>query len=454
MTSLARKIAEGTALISLANIITGIFGLLSFIVIVRILGRFEYGLIVLASSAISIAGTLLDPGIGGVITADASRERGAKRYDKVKSLLYHYSQVEIFSGFFLFVIIFLSNTYFEQRYSEIVSELVKISAFLIITTAGKNIFLTTFNSHLDFKSIFSLNVGESFFKLIYVILFGYHLELGLYGVMLAYPLSSFTSLLLIFPNYLRIIKGYFSISRPKENFFLKTVTSHGKWAIGIRPLKKLTDNIQPWLIQFFLGVEAVAIFNVARKAVRYTIFLFSPLENVLMPVISKEIKNIERINKIINKSIKYSIWFSLPIITLSIILSPFAFNIFFGSSYSESARIFQILIFISLVYALNLTMRPLFFGLRAQKYLFIIYAISTMTFLLLGIILILLGGLYGFALAFIINGLIGFLLRYKYIRREGIRIIFKEILEIDDYDRELMKKIKKEIKSIIIKISL
>lgn len=345
----------------------------------------------------------------------------------------------------MFIIIFLSEEYFEQKYSDIVRELIRISAFLIITNAGKNIFLTTFNSHFDFKSISYLNAGESFFKFIYIILFGYYFKLGVYGVMLAYPLSSMTSLLLTFARYIRIIKNYLQISRSKESFFLKTVKSHGKWAIGILPLKNLTGNIPPWIIQFFLGVEAVAIFNVARRPLAYANSLLSPLERVLMPVISQEIKNIERVNKIVNKSIKYSIWFSFPIIVFGIILSPTVFNLLFGSFYLESAKIFQLLIFVSVIYALNLTMRPLFFGFRAQKYLFIVYAVSLATFSIFSLILTFIAGLYGMALTFIINGFIAFLLRYKYIKMMGLRIKFGEIVRIDDYDKELILKIIKRV---------
>jgi len=453
MVSLTRKIAEGTALITLANIISAVFNLLSFIFIVRILDRFEYGLLVLALSAISIASSFLDFGIGGVITADLSRERKSKRFDRAKSLLYRYSQFEVIVGFLFFIIIFFSNTYFEQRYSETVAKLIRISAFLIITNALKKIFLTTFNSHLDFKSIFSLNIEESFFKFIYIILFGYYLELGIYGVMLAYLASSITALLLNLPSYFGIIKDYISVTRSKECFFLKTITSHGKWVISIRPVKQLGDNLPPWIIQFFLGVEAVAVFNVAIRVTAYVISLLSPLESVLMPIVSQEIRNIEKLNKIINKSIKYSIWFSIPIITFSLIFSPFAFNSLFGNSYIESTRIFQILIFISLLYALNLVMRPLFFGFKVQKYLFIVYVINIVILSLFGTILTLLAGLYGMALTFIIRGFVAFLLRYRYIKIIGIRIEFREMTRIDEYDKELLKKIKRKIRKYMNKLS-
>ena len=439
--SLTYKIAEGTAQITLANVITIIFNLLSFITIVRILSKYEYGLIVLALSAVSILTILLDPGIRGVIIADVSRERSENRYDRAKSLLYRYLQIEIVLSLAIFTILFSSNMYFEQKYSRVVGELIKISAFLIIASAGKNIFLAVFNSHLDFKSFLYLNVGESFFKLLYVVLFGYYFKLGLYGVMLAYPLSVITSLILTFRRFINILKSYLYISRSKDSFFLKTMKSHGKWAIGIFTLKNLSSNIPPWVIQFFLGVEAVAIFNVARRSVAYVNSLLSPLESVLMPIISREIRNIKRINKIVSRGIKYSLWISLPIVFFGIIFSSIIFNLLFGDFYMESIKIFQLLILTSIFYAINLIFRPIFFGFKVQKILFTVYIISIMIFIVLGIILTYLIGLYGMALAFILNGFITFLLRYRYAKKMWIIINFREIIIIDDYDKELILKI-------------
>jgi len=439
--SLTHKIAEGTAQITLSNVVTIIFNLLSFIIIVRILSRYEYGLIVLTLSAVSILTTLLDPGIRGIIIADVSRERSENRYDRAKTLLYRYIQIEIILSLTLFAVLFSSNIYFEQKYSRVVGELVKISAFLIIANAGKNIFLTFFNSHLDFKSFLYLNAGESFFKLLYVVLFGYYFKFGLYGVMLAYPLSVVTSLILTFHRFINITKGYLCIPRSKESFFLNTMKSHGKWAVGIFTLKNLSSNIPPWIIQFFLGVEAVAIFNVARRPVAYVNSLLSPLESVLMPIISREIRNIKRINKIVNRGIKYSLWISLPVVLFGIIFSPKIFNLLFGNFYMESAKIFQLLILVSMFYAINLTFRPIFFGFKAQKFLFTVYIISITIFIVLGTILTYLIGLYGMVLAFILNGFITFLLRYRYAKKMWIIIKFREIIRIDDYDKELILKI-------------
>jgi O-antigen/teichoic acid export membrane protein len=449
MASLTYRIATGTTFITLANIFIGIFNLLSFIVIVRILNKFEYGLIVLALSAINIASTFLDLGIRSVIIADVSREKSENRYDRAKTLLYRYSQIVIIVGLMFFIIIFLLEPYFEQKYTNIVGELVKISSFLIITNAGKNIFMTTFSSNHDFISISKLNAGESFFKLIYIILLGYYFEYGIYGVMLAYPLSSMTSLFLILPNYINIIKDYLHISRSKENFFLKTIKSHGKWAIGIFTLKNLSSNIPPWIIQFFLGVESVAIFNVAIRPVAYINSLLSPLEKVLMPVISQEIRNVERVNKIVNRSIKYSLWLSIPIIVIGIAFSTPVFKVLFGEDYLESAGIFNILIFMSLVYAINLTMRPVFYAFRAQKGLFMITFINIFILCILGIILTLIFRLYGIALAFLINGVFAYLLRHIYIKRIGICIKPMEFIKIDEYDKKLAYKVKIKLQRLI-----
>ncbi len=209
--SLTSTIAKGTGYITLSNILTTFLNLISFILIVNLLNRYEYGLIVLALSAVNIANILLDPGIGSVLISDISRERQRNRFDRVKTMIYRYIQIETFLGIIIFLIIFFSSSYFEQKYSKLVADLVMISSFLIIVNAGKNIFLINFSSHLDFKSIFMFNFIENFSKLVYVIVFGYFLKLEIYGIMIAYPLSTITALIFIYPNYIKIINKYFNL---------------------------------------------------------------------------------------------------------------------------------------------------------------------------------------------------------------------------------------------------
>lgn len=446
MTSLTYKVATGVTLISLSNIIIGLFNLLSFILVIRVLNRYEYGLIVLALSAVNIANTLLDPGIKNVIISDVSREKRKNRYDRVKTLLYRYFQLEIIVGLFIFIIVYLSEAYFAKRYSDVIAELIKISAFLIIANALKNIFFVTFSSHLKFKPILYLNGGESFFRFLYIFLFGYYFNFGIYGIMLTYPLSIISSIVLTSCWYINVIKDYLPITRSKEGFFFNTLTSHAKWSIGIFSLKNIINNVHPWIIQYFIGVEAVAIFNVARRVVMYLNSLLSPFESVLMPIIPQEMTDTKKINKIINKVIKYSMWISLPIIIIGILLSTKLFHILFGHNYTESAKLFRILIFVSILYSLNLTMRPIFFAFKLLKFLFVVYIISVICFIIFGVGLTLAAGLYGMVLAIIIVNFIAFLLRYLYIRSKlGLKIEFINILKIDDYDKEIIFKAIKQI---------
>jgi len=441
MASLTRKIAEGTAHIAFANLITIIFNLISFIIVVRLLGKFEYGLIVLALSAVNILSTFLDFGIGGVLTSDIAQELKNNRKDRVKSLLYRYTQIEIVAGLIISIILFSTADLLGQRYHDVVGDLIKISSLLILFNALKNIFITTFNSHLDFRSMFYINSCESISRLIYIVIFGYYMGFGIYGVMASYPASSATAIILTSGRYARIVRGYIKVIRSRESLFFRTITSHGKWAIGIRPVKNLSGNIPPWIIQYLLGVEAVAIFNVARRAASYATLLLSPLESVLMPVISQESRDIGRVNSIINRSIKYSLWLSSLVIIAGILSSDFVFYLLFGSKYLASSDVFKVLVFISLTYSLNLVMRPIFFGFKLQKYLFEIYVKILIIFSLMAFVLTFSLGLKGMALALILSGFIGFLMRYRCLRKTGIKIDFRSLIKIDKYDIELISRI-------------
>ncbi|MFQ5795735.1 MAG: lipopolysaccharide biosynthesis protein [Candidatus Bipolaricaulia bacterium] len=447
MSSLTRKIAEGTALFASSNLITSLVGFLTFLVIVRTLGRLDYGLVVLALSAIGIVTIFLDPGIGGVIITDATREIGENKQSRAKNLLVRYAQFEIFAGILIFVAVFSANNYFEAKYSGLIANLVKIASFMVLLTAIRNIYITTFNSHMEFKYTFLTNTVQSVSRLLFVILFLWIFKLGVYGAMISYPASMSTSILFTTPLFLRVTSRYREISMEKGNLLFRTLKAHGKWVIALIPFKRAGGHAPPWLIQLFLGVEAVALFQVAQRTASLISSLIHPLESVLMPVISREIHDEARVSKIVSKSIKYSFWLALVVISGALIAAPPLFDILFGSGYNASILLFRILMFNAAIYSFSVVIRPILYGLKAQKYLFRSYAVFMLIFIIAGATLIPILGLTGIGLAVLIRGLVALLLRYRYVKMlSEIRINIADIIRFDDYDRELLRKVRTHIR--------
>lgn len=446
MVTLAQKIAKGTALVTLAKVLNFIFALISLMLVVRVLEKADYGMMVLVLSVFSLSEIFLDFGLKQLVIVEISLERKYERYDKVKWIIYRYSQLQIVLGGIIFLVILFAGMLVAQG---IIGGLLQISACLIIAAAGRNIFSAVFNSHFDFRSSSLISIYQSFFRCLLIFIVGWWLGFGLNGIMWAYVISAFLPLFLVFNAYLRVIRKYVSVYPLADKKFVKTLLSRGKWTGGSYAVKRLTDNLAIWIPLIYLGPEAVAVLNISKRAYSCIAAVFSSLENVLMAALPAEISETEKLTKIANKVMKYSVWLSLPLMGISIGLAPFLFTFLFSAKYSQSAKIFQVLVILLVFYGLNLVMRPLFFAMRAQKYIFYIYSIRAIAFTLFAVLGINLWGLLGLPVAFILSGFLSFVLRYSYIRRKGIRIAFKEIFVLDEYDKTHIKELCKIINNIL-----
>jgi len=442
--SLTRKIAEGVFALSSQQVATAFIGFFTAIILIRTLGTYEYGLLTLALAAFAIASIFLDFGIGSVITTDMARELGAKRSDRAKSLFVGYMQAEVMMGLVLFILVFLSAGWVQVRYNEIVAELVKVCAFLLILGGVKNVFFVAFNSHTEFKYLSFMRVIEGAAMLALVFTIVLVMRKGVIGAMCAYPLAALTSIVFSLPMFMRTIGHLRGIDRAEGSLFFNTLKGHGKWVPALVPFKRLGDNATPWIIQLFLGVESVAIFQVAFRGFGFFQSLIGSLESTLMPITSREILDWERTKNMLNRSIKYALWISLPLVVFLLIIAPFLIEFLFTERYLASVPIFRVLLLMLLVYTFGLIFRPLFYALKAQKQLFYSYAIWAPSLIILEIVLINLLDLIGIALAMVINAMLITCFRYHLVKKiKDFKI--KMDFGIDDFDKKLLKDIIKEI---------
>ena len=150
----------------------------------------------------------------------------------------------------------------------------------------------------------------------------------------------------------------------------------------------------------------------------------------------------------LNRSIKYALWISVPSFIFLWIAAPVLIEILFTKSYIASVEIFRILLFILIIYSFGFVFRPLFYALKVQKYLFYAYVAGLISLIVLEILLIQFIGLIGVAIAFVLNALILTFLRYHFAKKikPDFKIELKNFLKIDEFDKEFFRKIKGNFK--------
>ncbi len=423
----------------------------SSLIIVINLTVFDYGMLTLALSTTSILFAFVGLGIDSVVTAEINQERGAGRLDKAKKILHSFSKLYIIMGVVFSISIFLfSDALAELLSKPEVSGLLKIASLTILMYTTKAIFRLIFHSSLHFKYFSMMEIAESFSRLGMILCL---ITMGLFNLQtafLSYPLSIAisTSLSSLFLH--KSLSIYTQIKASKENLLRKMIFQHGKYAVIRTLFNTVTNNITVWLIELLLNVEAVGIFALARRILTFMRIFLTSLEGVLIPTISYEItRNKERVKRIFTRGIKYGLIVSSIVTLLAIIFIVPLLNFLGLEKYYPSIPVFNIIILHLIVVGASYLMRPLFFALKAQKELTLIYIFDTFLYsALLFILIYLTNSPVGAAAAVVLNGVIIVFIRYWILVRlnPSLKISPKELLKIDTYDKKMLTRVWKGVK--------
>lgn len=442
MASITKKVGEGTIYSFSQNFLTIILGAFSTIFVIRELGSYQYGLVILALSITNVLNIFLDFGIGNVIVADIAGNLGADKLSRAKRLLKDYLFLEIITGGVLFVVAYLLSFYADTKYGLEISRLVKISSALVLLNAAKNIFVVFFYSFSRFKLLASFFVMESVAKFLAVLGLVVLLDGGMVSVMLTYLIAPLAAILFMSLSLVKVISGLRGVASYKEKLLFGLVKEHGKFQTFLRSIQNLFDSLRIWIIQIFAGATGVAVFQVSLRFFGYLSQLVFAASTPLLSVLSEELgRDRENARRITERISKYLTWISIFTMATAWAFTPAVLGLFFGDKYDASVPLIRLLLLGYFVGGIGVVMRPVFFALKAQKELlksdllsfFITYPISTfLTFLY---------GPVGFALPIGIYAT--FFLRYSYLKKLNFNFIGKigSYLRWDKEDTSLVRRI-------------
>ncbi len=452
--SITRKIAEGTVIYTIGNLINNLFGFLTAFFLIRALGKFEYGLLVLALSSFAIATIFLDMGSLALLPSEIARYKNKNPYI-IKNILREYSIQQLLFSLIIFTLLFIAGFFIRNIYNESITLLLWIVSIMVLLKAIDNIFSVTFYGYMKFKLHQGIEVLSNSIRCVFAFLIFYFDEGVLYAMSI-YPISLLISIIFFSPFFWRIIKSIPiqpNYQAKSKSILIDIYKKHGKFVVANVPLKKLRAELPLWIIQYILNVEAVAIFSVAQKMFQFFNILFLPLNKVFFPLFSELYSSdINKIYKISVKSIKYTGLIAFIFFIFGFSLMPNLFNILFPK-YFEGITIARILLVTLLLMPLSIVLGPLLYALRAQRYLFFANLLITPIYFFLLYLLTKMYGLIGSAISLILSSLAIIIIVYSHIIKQYPEMhgFWREIFKIDKYDKEIINKIINKIKHFEVK---
>ena len=442
MASITRKIGEGTAYSFFQNFLVIIVGAVSAILVIREMGAYQYGLVVLAMSIASAMNVFLDFGMGGVVISDIAASRGGGNTAKAKKLLKEYLIFQIVTGVILFAVVFILSFFANAKYGAEISGLVKIASFLVIINAAKNVFMVAAQSFMKFSLLAALFISESAARLVFILLFVLMAGGGMVTVMMSYLVSSLFAVLLVSPFVIMVVKKVKTTGEPGKKNLIGLFKEHGKFQIGLRFFQNLLDPLRTWIIRYFVGAEGVAVFQVGLKFFNYLTQLIFAASTPLLSIMSEEFaKGKEKAAKVANMMARYLTWVSLLVMVIAWFFTPNVLELFFGDKYLSSVPVIRWFLVGYLIGGANTVMKPVFFALRAQKALLFADTFAFIVAYPLAAYLTYKYGVIGFAVP--AGTFLSFAARYFYLKKKEplFAVSFKDLFIWNKEDGYLIRRI-------------
>ncbi|HIH09586.1 MAG TPA: oligosaccharide flippase family protein [Candidatus Diapherotrites archaeon] len=434
-----REIFGNATLISGGNIAASALNFITFLITLNALGTHGFGVYSLVLSVLAVATLFLDMGVGKLVVADVAKDINERKGDDAGALFGGYILLQVVLGIILVACLFFGSGSVAAYFGPDIEIYIRLIAMLVIAGAARNILLTAFQVVSDFSSYAKFLFAEALAKLALTAIAAYSLA-NVEGMLLATAIGSIISLAAFWGHIPARLKKAGLFGPQTRKSLAVMFTKHGKWSIISSQARNLESNIPPWIVGYFLGVNAVGIYSALLKIQVTAIRLFEPLETVFYPMVSR-LGSPEDSRRQIIRATKYILYSSIPVVAGVVLFAEPIIRTVLGEEVVPYANVLRILMFTLLIFIANIPMKPFFYNLKAQKQLTIVSAIILVSTLFAGSALASYLGLMGIALNHLISPAIDLALKRRYMAQiTGARYPIAEFVLLDRQDAELFRR--------------
>jgi O-antigen/teichoic acid export membrane protein len=439
--SIWKQIVSGVAALSGSNLVGMVSGVAQASLTLRYLEVSDFGRLTLMLSFYSMAAHFLTEGMGRLVTAEVARERGAGETGRARFLFSRFQGLLIFSGSTV-CLIFMGIGYQQGEILWFV-----MGAYLLLTAQNKG-FRVLFNSHLRYGNLAAQEMIESLSRLLLLItLPWWNMGSVLTAVALTYPLME----CFVLAFSLWAARPIFQSLReaPAQKVDLKKLLlRQGVYVILGLHVLRFTYILPVWILKWLAGDSAVGIYGAARKGWSLVSSGFTPLRNVLFPLVSGQAqREPERIRVVLRQAQKYSFWATLALVLLLIPLAPTLISLLAGPGYEQAVPVFQWLAGSLILDSFTRTYPAIFYSVGAQRQFFSMRLLRIFTPLPLLFLGVWWNGVVGAAQFSVIHGTLFLWVNYQMINQVAPHLWVSPmtVFRLEDFDRKLFRLIKDRI---------
>lgn len=449
----SKKVLWGEALIQFWNVAVKGLGLVNSFFILTALSVYQFGLYQLILSALVIADNISAGIFDDVVVNDTARGLAEGKKAEAKRLFSEFAAFEIGIGILLTAVLFFGSNLIAAKYGADIGMFVKIASFIIVFEACKATQDLFFTATVSLAG-FSVQAAQELVKLAFLVFFLSRGTVGIREVMIATVGASLVSLAYSSYFFIRAYtKSFAGVVAARGGKLIAVFRTYGIGVFLRYGASRITKNIRPWIIRFFINTEAVAFYTLAVNLITLAQSVF-PITMVgrFLPWTARDR---ERLTYLFSRSIKYAWWGGVFAALIGYLVVP-ELVIFIFPKYAPAMPLFLALLPILPLYGVYKMHKSLLLVLREQKILTArlvseLFLVSGLDALLLPIM-----GVVGVGVEYTLTYAWRVTLFHTQLRRAHpeLKIKLRSLFRFDREDRILLEKIFAEVTRFLPKVSL
>lgn len=409
-------------------------GALDSFFILRSLTLYQFGVYQLLLSFYGILSDFFHDLFSEVVANDLARFIGEGAEDRAKRLFVEYAAFRLLMAAIPCVILFFAAPFFSYRYGSEVITGVRILAFLFLANAAVGLTTLLLSLRLRFKILAPRASLQKFLQFLMLGYFYFFSHLGIREILFSQIIGAVGVTLILLPVAMRSFAPWQRVKAHPSFLGFSIIRSYGKWEIPRSVLNDFTGKVRPWLIKLFLSTEVVGIFGVANtfiSALKDLIPTRTP--GVLIP---RRVQDPAMLEHFYRLGTKYYVWFALLLSVGAAAGVPLIIWMLFPK-FMPSLPLFYVILVTVPMFAFAKPMSFFLVAFRRQRFLFGQTVIQNAFWCVSFLVLVPAIGVLGLGVVEVMTSAANIVLRYRYLKREGLvgRFAPGTLITIEDEDR-------------------
>ena len=446
MATISKRILRGVTYTAAEKITVQVLSLVSFFVIINNISLKDFGLLHLLFTFMGPAASISMLGIERLVVSDIAVYRAKEAYGTIRRLLQEYLTVTIFLLSALFMLSWVLRDFLTQFYDADLTFFYWGLVFLIVGQIGMNFTSIMFEAYERFNYSLAAKITEAAVRLGIVLSFFVWFSFSLQSVFWAYIIGKLVAMGLSVVLGLTLFRSQRdtagSATTEEKGVLVSILKRHGKWEMVSHILKTGANNLAPWLLNFLVSTEGVALYAFVMK-INSLFGAALPVRSALFPIFSHSIATSKKLAIAIATKLKKYLFVTYFVLYALIFFFVDPFIAVFAPQYGDAGNLVRLAMLHLFVDVLTLGQPVVFYALKKQKMNFAISSYAVGATVVTQILFTYLWGIEGLILSWLFVGLSLVVVR-EYVLRAKLDfplLNLRACVEFDEYDRMLLRQI-------------